>query len=309
MADLLDMLHSFNKKCRFSRKGPLCVALVVTQHARIGLPLDPDALLTEDGRQVLGLGPGAVQTVLNDHGVSRIFATEGELTSRDSIANMRKYVAFLNSLAATSEIDLDTVEGFWVDRAHGLLLAKPFEIRLDASRSLRAMVRDLLYQAEERQRNTPGLEYAGPVLKHLVGATLDCIRGTHSATHTSFSKFDAQSGRTGDFSIGDEAIHVTTAPSEAIIHRCRDNINNGYRPVIITTARGLIVAEALAENDDLDARIDIIEVEQFVAIRLYILGKFAQEAVQVAVRNVLTRYNEIVDEVETDPSLRIDFCQ
>src|SRR5690606_17238320 len=58
MVDALrNALVTFNKQQKFSRKGPLCVALVITQHARkMGLPLDPDKLLTEAGGQVLGLG-------------------------------------------------------------------------------------------------------------------------------------------------------------------------------------------------------------------------------------------------------------
>jgi len=59
----------------------------------------------------------------------------------------------------------------------------------------------------------------------------------------------AQSGRNGDFFIGDVAIHVTTAPGEAVIGRCRDNIDNGHRPIIVTTARGLTVAEGLEAID------------------------------------------------------------
>ena len=39
MTDLLTALRDFNKDRKFNRKGPLCVALVVTQHARkMGLP-------------------------------------------------------------------------------------------------------------------------------------------------------------------------------------------------------------------------------------------------------------------------------
>lgn len=50
MADLATALRDFNKERKFSRKGPLCVALVITQHARkMGLPLDPDKLLTDAG--------------------------------------------------------------------------------------------------------------------------------------------------------------------------------------------------------------------------------------------------------------------
>ena len=72
MTDLITALRDFNKERKFNRKGPLCVALVVTQHARKGLPLNSDALLTEAGGQVLGLGRGAVQAVLNRHGITKI---------------------------------------------------------------------------------------------------------------------------------------------------------------------------------------------------------------------------------------------
>ena len=56
-------------------------------------------------------------------------------------------------------------------------------------------------------------------------------------------------------------------------------------------------------------RIDVFEVEQFIALNLYELGKFAAEGRRVAVGDVVTRYNEIVEEVETDPSLKIEFRQ
>lgn len=309
MTSLVTALQDFNKGRKFSRKGPLCVALVVTQHARKGLPLDPDKLLTEAGGQVLGLGKGAVQAVLNRHGITRVLAAEGGRTSRGSISNMREYVALLNSLAASGEIDIDAVEAFWIERAHEFFSAKPFKVRLDASRSLRTLVRDMVVQAEERQRNTPGMQYAGAVLQHLVGAKLDCALGAGKFEHNSFSTSDAQSGRNGDFFIGDVAIHVTTAPGEAVIERCRDNIDNGHRPLIVTTARGLTVAEGLAENAGLGERIDVFEVEQFIALNLYELGKFAAEGRRVAVGDVVNRYNDIVEEVETDPSLKIEFRQ
>jgi len=308
MADLESALQAFNKERKFSRKGPLCVALVITQHARkMGLPLDPDKLLTEAGGQVLGLGKRAVQAVLNRHGISRVLAAEGGRTSRGSIGNMREYVAFLNGLPGA--VDLDAVEAFWIARVHEFFSAKPFKIRLDASRSLRTLVRDMVGQAEERQRNTPGMQYAGAVLQHLVGAKLDCALGAGNFEHNSFSTSDAQSGRAGDFFIGDVALHVTTAPGEAVIGRCRDNIDDGYRPIIVTTARGLTAAEVLAENAGLGERIDVFEVEQFVALNLYELGKFAAEGRRVAVGELVTRYNEIIEKVETDPSLKIEFRQ
>lgn len=303
---LVDALKRFTSDKKFRGKGALCVALVVTQHAKaMGIPLSPDALVTDGGGQVLGLGKGAVQAVLERHGIKRVLASEGGRTSRGSLGNMREYVAFLNSRTPSAR-ELETIEGFWVERVHEFFAAKPFKIKLDASKSLRTVVRDVLAQAEERQKNTPGMYYAGAVLQHLVGAKLDCALGRGQFEHNSFSTSDAQSGRAGDFAIGDVAIHVTTSPGEALIAKCVDNLNAGVRPVIVTLQRGLTVAEALAENAGCGDRIDVFEIEQFIALNLYELGKFAAAGRQTAVNDVVARYNEIIDDVETDPSLKIE---
>ena len=90
-----------------------------------------------------------------------------------------------------------------------------------------------------------------------------------------------------------------------MIDKCHENLNNGFRPVLVTLARGLSVADGLAHNIGLSDRIDIFEIEQFVALNLYELGKFAAAGRRVAVNELVERYNAIVDEFETDPSLRI----
>ena len=46
--DLQEVLNAFTRERKFNRKGPLCVALVMTQQARLnGLPLD--SAVTEGG--------------------------------------------------------------------------------------------------------------------------------------------------------------------------------------------------------------------------------------------------------------------
>jgi len=237
--DLQEALNAFTRERKFNRKGPLCVALVMTQQARVnGLPLDSAELLTEGGGQVFGLGKSAVQSILQRHGISRVLASEGGRTSRGSIGNMREYVALLNQLHAEGRADLDAIETFWIARVHEFFAAKPFRLRLDASRSLRTVVRDVLDQAEERQKTTPGVHYAGAVMQHMVGAKLDCALGQGKFEHDSYSTSDQQSGRSGDFFLGDVAIHVTTSPGEAVIERCRDNLNDGFRPILVTGQRG-----------------------------------------------------------------------
>jgi hypothetical protein len=74
----------------------------------------------------------------------------------------------------------------------------------------------------------------------------------------------------------------------------------------VTRQRGLTVAEALAENVGLCDRIDILEIEQFIAVNLYEMGKFEMEGRRAVLKDFVARYNEIIDEVETDPSLLIE---
>jgi hypothetical protein len=300
-------LAAFAAEKHFQGKGPLCVALVVTQHARtMGFPLESEKLLTEGGGQVLGLGKAAVQAILKRHDITRVLASEGGRTSHGSLGNMREYVFFLNALAKKDEVDLEAIESFWIERVNEFFAAKPFKIKLDAARSLRTMVRDVIEQAVVRQRSSPGTQYGGAVLQHLVGAKLDCALGKGHLVHNNCSTADAPSSRAGDFFLGDVAIHVTTSPGEAVIERCRENLDAGYRPILVTLQHGVTVAEGLANNANLGDRIDIFEIEQFVALNLYEIGKFVAGGRKLAVTEMVDRYNEIVEEVETDPSLRIE---
>lgn len=305
MTQLSEDLAVFTINNKFKGKGPLCVALVVTEHARKrGLPLSPEDLLTEGGGQVLGLGKSTVQAILKRHGIARVLAAEGGRTSRGSIRNMRKYVEFLN---AQEGADLNLIENFWIEKVHEFFAGKPFKIRLDASMSLRAVVQDVIAQAEERQKKSSGTYYAGAVLQHMVGAKLECALGEGKIEHNSFSTSDQQSGRAGDFLIEDVAIHVTTAPGEAVIERCRENLHDSLKPVIVSNRRGVSLAEGLSENAGLSDRIDIFEVTQFVALNVYELGSFAADGRKTAVIEIVEKYNQVIEDWETDPSLRIEF--
>lgn len=303
-------LSQFAAENRFvGSKGSLSVALVITeQAAERGLPLDPSQLITGEGAggQVSGLGRGAVQSILARYGITAVLAKEGGRTSRGSMTNMRTYVAFLNQLHAAGKADLAVIEAFWIDRVREFFAAKPFQLSLDSSRSVRNVVRGVIAQAEKRQKEATGTYYAGAVMQHLIGAKLDCALGKGKFEHNSFSTSDEQSGRSGDFRIGDVAIHVTTSPGEAVIERCRENLNHSLRPVLVTLDRRLKTAQDLAEDAGLGDRIDIFEIEQFIALNLYELGKFAAAGRRTAVGDLVDRYNEVIAENETDPSLRLE---
>jgi len=301
---LYNELDRFYIDQKFNSKGKLCVALVITEHAKKrGLPLDAELLLTEGGGQVYGLGKGAVQNILARHGIDKVLAQEGGRTSRGSIGNMREYVEFLNSFY---DSNLDLIELFWIEKVNIFFSGKPLKIKLDSSQSLRSLIKDLIQQAESRQKESQGVYYVGAILQHLVGAKLDCALGVGHFTHNSFSTSDAQTGRNGDFFIGNVALHITNTPTESVISRCMSNLDKGQRPIIVTTKRGLTLAEGLAENVNLASRIDIFEIEQFIALNLYEFAKFDEQGRAVAVSDLVSRYNEVVMQFETDPSLLIE---
>jgi hypothetical protein len=255
----------------------------------------------------LGLGKAKVQALLARHGITRVLAEEGGRTSRGSLQNMGLYVACLNQAhSEEASVDLDGVEKFWVDMVLAYFAGKPFKMRLDSSLGLRAVIRHLLAQAESRQKDVAGATFHGTMLQHLVGAKLELVLGQGKVQHHGASQNDAGEGRYGDFEVGDAAFHVSTAPGEALIRKCKENLEANRRPFIVTLSKGALVAEGLANNAGVADRIDILEVEQFLATNIHELGLFEAKKRRVKIEELVTRYNEIVSEHETDPSLRIE---
>lgn len=303
---LNQLLSDFYTKNAFNTKGKLSVALIMTRRAKEeGLPLDPNDLLTEKGGQVKGLGGGAVQKILDEHDIHRVLAREGGRTSRGSISNMEAYVAFLNSLNKKGFNDLDHIEKFWIDKVKDFFASQPLSINLDHAISIKATIQQVLNQAKERQQENPYSQYQGAVIQHLVGAKLEHLNGKGAIAHHSFSTSDSQRGRPGDFEVGEAVLHITTAPGEALIKKCEENLKKGLKPIIVTLENKVSVAQGLAENKGLVDRIDVFEIGQFLATNIYEIGKFEFKGQKEAVEKLVSIYNEIIGKVETDPSLKI----
>jgi hypothetical protein len=302
--ELLKRLEDFARDKQMRGKGPLCVALVMTRlAAEKGLPLNPDDLLSERGGQVAGLGKSSVQKILKDHNIDRVLAEEGGRTSRGSVDNMRSYVNFLNDLQQEDSADLEAIEEWWAEQVRTFFSGKPFVLRLDASKSLQSDIRDLIDQAQKRQNEGSGTMYVATVMQHLVGAKLDIVMG--GIQHYGSSVADEVSNRDADFVMGDTGIHVTTSPGESLIRKCERNLGNGLHPIIVTISKGVPVAQGLAEQRGVSERIDILDIEQFLCSNIYEHGNFENEGRRKATETLIIKYNEIVKEHETDPSLQI----
>lgn len=306
MDSLIEKLENFKADHKMNTKGPLCLALHVTRYAKEHeFPIDESDLLTPNHGQVKGLGHGRIQSILSDYGITRILANEGGRTTRGNIEKSEIYSNFLNELYQTKGFDIDTVEKWWIDQVIKYFASMPFKLKLDSSKSFKSIISDLLDQAADRQSEGQGTMVVGAVLQHLVGAKLDLILGPGNIEHHGSSVADSPTGRPGDFILDDVAVHVTAAPGEALIRKCRDNINSSLKPIIVTISNKTNVAEELASQSDLKDRIDVFEIEQFMAANVYEFSRFSKDLRPTTVQELIERYNTIVGECESDPGLKI----
>lgn len=202
---------------------------------------------------------------------------------------------------------LDEIEAWWIARFVDHFNTEPFKLNYDQSKTLGAVLRNLLDQATERQRKSPGKTYVGAVLQHLVGAKLELALPKIKITHNGFSVADSVSDRSGDFMIDDAIIHCTTTPTEALLRKCRTNLQSGKRPIILTITKMIGAAESAAENLDIEGRVEIMDALQFLTANLYEMSLFKASQRKITIERLAEKYNEIVDKHERDASLRIDF--
>ncbi|MZP28896.1 DUF4928 domain-containing protein [Heliobacterium undosum] len=306
MNDLMQRLEAYRVEQKITSKGKLAVVLFVSRLAREkGLPLDANELITDKG-QVHGLGKAVVQKILADYGITRVLAKEGGRTSRGSMDTIRRYVKFLNDLHQENLADTEAIEAWWIQQVPKYVSVEtvpPLVLKYDAGKSLRSMIRDLLEQAEKRQRDHPGSVYASAVLQHLIATTVK-LALPNAEIAQSFSIADEQPGRSGDLLIGHVSLHVSTSPSEALIRTCKAELDSGKRPIIITVSRQAPVAEALAEYMGLEERIDIWDVEQFISANLHEINQFEPSRYNASLNNFVTEYNNMVLGYETDIRIR-----
>jgi hypothetical protein len=137
----------------------------------------------------------------------------------------------------------------------------------------------------------------GSVMQHMIGAKLE-LALDEAVEHHSSNQADQQYGRPGDFLVGDCAVHVTTAPSEGLIRKCADNVEAGLRPIIVTLWDKVTTAQTLAENQSLDAYIEVLDFEGFMTANILERSRFSDRARSLRVADLVERYNAIVERVD-----------
>ena len=300
-------LAGFRDEHDVCTKGSLSVVVQLTRAFESDdLPIDPEDYKTGRAGQVKGLGGGNLKSILKDRGITRTLSREGGRTSRGSMGLMYAYVALINeAFERDSEVDFRAAEDFWIDEVNRYFAAQPFRLVSDSARSLDSSIDDLIAQARKREAENPGATYTGTVLQHLVAAKLSLVVPDIEINGADVA--DAPTGRGGDFMVGDVAIHCTTMPGQPLIEKCADNINAGIRPVIITIRERVAVARSLAEDAGISDRVEVWDIQQFLSTNVYEHGHFNRDDRQQAISYMVVKYNEIIDEYESDPGLKSEY--
>ncbi|MDL2273761.1 DUF4928 family protein [Oscillospiraceae bacterium OttesenSCG-928-G22] len=301
-------LKAFQEEHNAATKGPLSLLIQLTRIISAKeFPLNPDDFLTENKGQVAGLGGPNLKKILKDHDITQILASEGGRTSRGNMGLMIKYVEFLNAWNASEAIDFGAAEAFWAEQVREYFRNQPFILTADPSRTIGASLDELFEQARKRQKQNPGTQYLGAVLQHLVGAKLSVILPSDKFQIHGAYVADSPTDRGGDFAINNTILHCTTAPGEPLIQKCKANIHAGCQPIIITIFDRVKTALDLAADADLSGRVEVWDIQQFLSTNVSEHSAFDGTARNAKLADIIEKYNAIIAEVETDPSLRIEF--
>jgi len=306
--NVAEHLKKFQAEHHAVTKGPLSLLVQLTRTVRSkSFPLNSDDFLTENKGQVAGLGGGNLKKILKEHDIAQTLASEGGRTSRGNMGLMIRYVEFLNAWQVSEPIDFDIVEAFWAEQVREYFRNQPFVLTADPSRTISASLDELFEQAKKRQKQNPGTQYLGTILQHLVAAKLSLILPPDYFQIHGASVADSSTDRSGDFVLNNTILHCTTAPGEPLIQKCNANIRAGCLPVIITVFDRVRTALDLAADAELNGRIDVWDIQQFLSTNIHEHSLFEGAARNAKLADIIDKYNAIIDEKETDPSLRIEF--
>jgi hypothetical protein len=302
-------VHEFQSEYKAATKGPLALLTQLTRLASTkDFPLNPDDFLTENKGQVAGLGGANLRKILKEHGITQTLASEGGRTSRGNMGLMIKYIDFLNELHdKTDGVDFKALETYWAEQVREFFRHQPFVLTADTARTIVASLNDLFEQARVRQKQNPGTQYLGAMLQHLIAAKLLVVMPQNSVQIHGAYVADSPTDRSGDFVIGKTIIHCTTAPGEPLIQKCAANIRAGCQPIIITIFERVRTAFDLAADAGISGRIDVWDIQQFLSTNVNEHSLFDDSARNAKLADIIEKYNAIIAEVETDPSLRIEF--
>lgn len=300
-----DALHS---RPGGKARGSIAAGLVTLERLKEHYALDIDAHTAEGGAQVSGLTPARLKKILARFGEKRRYLVEAGRTNRGARGDVGKLLKVLESLNLDELTKqernclLDRVQGFLVERVVEYFNSQRLNPPYDPAASTWHAVNQILQKAKESGKS-------GQVAQHLVGAKLQLRFPDIEVPNNPASAADQQTGRAGDFQIGDTAFHVTVAPSRYnLFERVKQNVQQGLRVYVAVPDERVAAARGYAEDQlpGQHSQIAVCAIEAFVAQNIDELSLFAKGRLLKGFRALLEEYNQRVAAVETDKSLLIE---
>jgi hypothetical protein len=173
------------------------------------------------------------------------------------------------------------------------------KIRYKRQDSIYSQFQSLFLDLRGRRDPITGETQISQVIWHLVAAVLS-IKGYLSSDPTAPM-------REGDgLRVGNTVIHVTHCPEWPLMHECFAESDRGLRPLVVSTRAGAALAQSLAEEVGCGRRIEVLDIMQFLVANMLEWTAFDGQQRRGTFEELVTRYNAIIDQCETDPSLKIE---
>lgn len=291
-----------------SQVGIPNTGLVVLEIFRTIYPLEASDVITPGGGQVRLLGGRRANEIIRRFlPDARELGTESGRTSRGTSEAARALAVRLNDIQGAELTDED-VRSDLADAMQRWIVNNPIsdyyarqrlkpELGLNLG-SIRNVSRTLDGARERGQ--------AGPLAQHLVGAKLQLRFPELEIPNHSYSTADVQTGRGGDFVVGDAVFHVTVSPMQILMEKCAANLLDGFRVVVVVPESARAAAQQLLEVQGIGDRVDVFSLEAFVAQNVDEMAEFATANYRIKLRELFEAYNARVEAVEPDQSLQIE---
>lgn len=303
LRDWHEGLRSWGHYRGLPAKGGIAAALVVSERLKSSFDLSLESHRTRGGSQISGVSGAAVKKLLARHGEMRRFLSEGGRTNRGGPEAVKSLFQTLQSLGASAMNEaerlhlLECVQGFLVSKVREYHELARIKAGFEASWTTHEFIARLMATAKEEGKH-------GPVAQHLVGAKLQLRFPDLEIENRSFTTADDQSGRPGDYFVGETAFHVTVAPTPGHYERCERNIREGYRVYLLVPENRRAGAMELVQTTN-PGKVTVETIESFVAQNLDEISQFSRSRT-TQLKNLIEMYNGRVREVEADASLQIE---
>jgi hypothetical protein len=295
-------LESCTRGGKISRNS-IAVGVVVLDHLIRQSPVRIEEVISPGG-EIVG-SRSRLHTILQTYGVNQPEKYLKEVTTRQAHPDgkrlfeaLRYGTLFANVSDEERQRILRSLIDILVTDIQAWFNRQGIRLYLNKQHTPNQWVKEILDAAKGKS--------GGAVEQHLIGAMLQLQYPNISIPNHPSHAGDVQTNRPGDFLIGQVVFHVTAAPGRHLIQKCLVNLQSDLFPVLIVPAEQVVRMKSFAEYENLEKRIMVFGLEDFVAVNAMHVANNRQLPLDTVFRHLLHLYNERVSEAETDMALKIE---